>query len=427
MKKIILSLACCSLMFATNASNDYAKNRAGITEGSDVIDTREAVKGNREKTIDDTQDNTFAVIYNHIQEYEIKHAKDGAVLQATGFAGNDIQSGSRYDFYAEHQERIAQRQAQAQAEASKLTEAISLFTNGYCVLQNKVSIGRLAGYADLSCDLSIDKRAVLKVALTPDFYTYSLIATPLYAIIDGKRFTVNGGAVTNGLRTSINVATRVDDFLIGRIIADTGVKSANVMTQYAQEWIDERKSYRESRNNQSNTTYTMNGSSTIVTQSSANNNVPPKYQDYLGGALVEVVGSLMTSIGNAYLQTREFAFEIDAKTILYVDLEFDTTRQALRGIGFVPDNMAVQQPSTNFDDSDPTGGINYNNINIGNLDYKESAGGRQMGQSVARKNELEINVAPPLNNKVNTPRNRTNIYYNTNGIVPPPATNGYAR
>ena len=89
--------------------------------------------------------------------------------------------------------------------------------------------------------------------------------------------------------------------------------------------------------------------------------------------------------------------------------------------------MAVQQPSTNFDDSDPTGGINYNNINIGNLDYKESAGGRQMEQSVARKNELEINVAPPLNNKVNTPRNRTNIYYNTNGIVPPPATNGYAR
>ena len=297
-------------------------------------------------------------------------------------------------------------------------------------MQNQVKIGRLAGYADLNCDLSIDKKATLKVALTPDFYTYSLIATPLYAMIDGKRFTVNGGAVTNGLRTSINVATRVDDFLVSRIIADTGVKSASVVSQYAHEWLDERRSYRESRNNQANSTYTMNGNTTVVTQQSANNDVKPKFQDYLGGALVEVIGSLMTSIGNAYLQTRDFAFEIDARTILYADLEFDTTRQALRGIGFVPDNMDIQQPSTNFDDSDPTNGVNYNNIPIGNLQYKDSNGGRQIEQSVARRNEAQSNNSISYNNGNSTAkRNRTSIYYNNNNgaIMPPMPPNGYQR
>ncbi len=429
MKKIALSLVCCSLAFAVNSTNDYAKQRAGIDNQNEVIETREVVKDNQEKAIDDTQDNTFAVIYNHIQDYEQKHAKDGAFIQATNFSGAEIQ-GSKYDFYAEHKANLEKKEQEAKAENSRLTEAISLFTNGYCTLQNQVKIGRLAGYADLNCDLSIDKKATLKVALTPDFYTYSLIATPLYAMIDGKRFTVNGGAVTNGLRTSINVATRVDDFLVSRIIADTGVKSASVVSQYAHEWLDERRSYRESRNNQANSTYTMNGNTTVVTQQSANNDVKPKFQDYLGGALVEVIGSLMTSIGNAYLQTRDFAFEIDARTILYADLEFDTTRQALRGIGFVPDNMDIQQPSTNFDDSDPTNGVNYNNIPIGNLQYKDSNGGRQVEQSVARRNEAQSNNSISYNNGNSTAqRNRTSIYYNNNNgaIMPPMPPNGYQR
>ena len=138
----------------------------------------------------------------------------------------------------------------------------------------------------------------------------------------------------------------------------------------------------------------------------------------------------MTSIGNAYLQTRDFAFEIDARTILYADLEFDTTRQALRGIGFVPDNMDIQQPSTNFDDSDPTNGVNYNNIPIGNLQYKDGNGGRQVEQSVARRNEAQSNNSISYNNGNSTAqRNRTSIYYNNNNgaIMPPMPPNGYQR
>lgn len=405
MKKIVLSVA---LLGALYANDDYARQRSGINDNT-AIETRQVTKNNKDLDINDEQDNTFAVIYNHIQEYERKHEKDGTMYQATNFDNSELENKG-FDFYADKQKQLAEQKALAQAEQSKLTEKISWFINGYCVLKNKVQIGRLAGYADLNCDMSLDKEVTLKVALTPDFYSYSLIATPLYIMVDDKRFVVNGGAVQNGLRTSINVASRVDDFLISRIIADTGVKSASVMTDYAQEWIDERKSYRESRNNQTNKIYSQNNSSTIVTENSANNNEKPKVGDYLGSAIVSIVGTLIESAGNAYLQTRDFAFEIDKDTILYTDLEIDATRQALRGVGFVPDNLNIQQPSTNFDDSDPTNGLNFNRLNINSeIGFNDNPTTRQTEQSTARQREPR-NIRQEPRKLGNQRRQNTTIY-----------------
>lgn len=382
MKKILIFLI--AILGTANAVDEnYAKNRAGLKDDDAVFGTNEVISTKQEQNVDDVQDNTYAVIYNHLQQYEMKR-KAGAVSQATNLNDDTI-----HDFY---KDKLDEKQALLEAkkvEEQKAKEPYYVFLSGYCVLQNEIKIGRIAGYADLYCDLSESGKATLKVALTPDFYSKALIATPLHLDFDGKKYTVTAGAVQNGIRTSINVATEVDDYLVSRILADTGVQTSSVMTQYAQEYLDERRTYREYKNSKKNTTtQTTSGGNVIITEEDAGEDMPPRIDDYLGGALVEITGKLIESIGNAYLQTREYSFKIDAHTTLFADLQIDINEQGIKGVGFEPQNLIVQQPSTNFGDSDPTMGIDYPNANIGNLpktgSNTSSVQTRQTEQSSAR-------------------------------------------
>ena len=400
-KRILLSLICClSLANATgNSVDDYARNRAGVSSDNKVFDTNEVINTNKQEKVDDVQDNTYAVIYNHLQRYEIQHDKEAVVKQ-----GVNLDPVTFHDFNAD---RIAEAEKLAQAQQQEEAKAIEpryAFLDGYCVLPNEVKIGRIAGYADLNCDLSMNGHATLKVALTPDFYSKALIATPLYLNLEGKRYTIIAGAVQNGIRTSINVATEVDDFLVSRIAAETAVGTASIVTDYAQDYLDERKDYRESKNNKTNTNQTVtSGGAVIITQEDASEDMPPKMGDYLGGALVEIAGKLIESVGNAYLQTREYSFKIDRKTVMFADLQINLNEQGIKGVGFEPQNLIVQQPSTNFGDSDPTQGINYPNANIGALPQT----GTNINTNTATR-QTEQSTARTINNRATRQQNRVN-------------------
>ena len=415
MKKLLFSLVCAVAIVgavdngdgATSAGNgrDYGQQRAGV--GDNTFKSTEAVNIQEKGEDADVQDNTYAVIYGHLKAYENlrKQSNQGGVTSAVNSAGGVPNATAAFDFYADKQKKDAVLVAQRQEEAQKELLPQYLFMDGYCSIPNEVKIARIAGYADLNCDLSVNKRATLKVALTPDFYSKSLIATPLYVNLDGKRYTIVAGAVTNALRTSINVATEVDDYLVSRILADTGAKSASIVTQYAQEYLDERRSYRESKNNSRNHTYTTTpGGTVVISEKDSGKDAPPKMGDYLGGALVEIVGGLIGSASNAYLQSRTYSFKIDRKTVLFADLQINLNEQSIKGINFQPANMIAQQPSTNFDDSDPTSGIDYPAVGIGALENdgngnKQSENGatstRQKEESVARRPQGTTTIQTP--------------------------------
>ena len=408
MKRTIFSIIAC-VVLANGADNNYEQNRAGVDGGT--FETNEVINTRKEMKNDDLQDNTYAVIYNHLQRYEIMKDKESVVKQGTDFTGQAPMSAF-HDFHADRvalEEKALQEQQKIEEEATKPLYA---FLDGYCVLQNEVKIGRIAGYADLSCDLSVNEHATLKVALTPDFYSKALIATPLYVNLSGKRYTIVAGAVQNGIRTSINVATEVDDYLISRIAADTAVGTASIATQYAQDYLDEKRAYRESKNNKKKTNQTVTtGGTVIITEEDASEDMPPKISDYWGGALVEIGGKLIESIGNAYLQTREYSFKIDAKTVMFADLQINLNEQGIKGVGFEPQNLIVQQPSTNFTDSDPTQGIDYPNANIGALpqtgtNINTNSATRQQEQSAARSRNV---------NSRNTRERRDNRYNRNQG------------
>ena len=424
--KVLISLICClGLANANDNADSINRDRYGVSQ-DEAYGSHEVINTQRRTKQDDVQDNTYAVIYNHLQSYEQSKVKSG--------------SGSAlpivlHDFYADKLQVQAELAAQQQAALEAKYEPKYVFTDGYCVLQNEVKIGRIAGYADLNCDLSVNGHATLKVALTPDFYSRALIATPLYLNLNGKRYTIIAGAVQNGIRTSINVATEVDNYLVSAILADTAVGTASIMTQYAQEYIDERKAYRESKNNKTKTsTQTTSGGNVIITQEDDGEDLPPKMGDYLGGALVEITGKLIESIGNAYLQTREYSFKIDAKTVMFADLQIDINQEGIKGVGYEPENLIVQQPSVNFTDGDPTMGLDYPNANIGELPdtgtkvNPENGGAiniqgqgvapsapatkaptRQMEQSAARSRTTNTNrVRPTINTGPSVRPNRRN-------------------
>lgn len=348
-KKTLISLICC--LSLVSGDDDYNKNRAGGSENT--FGTSQAIDIRQEKTVDDIQDNTYAVIYNHLQIYE-----NGKMLLEPKTSGQMDRNGSMHDFYADAQAKKRQQAILEQQTTQELNKKPKyLFMDGYCILQNEVKIGRIAGYADLNCDLSINSHATLKVALTPDFYSKALIATPLYVNIDGERYTITAGVVQNGIRTSINVASEVDDYLVSRIAAESAVKSASVVTQYAQQYLDDKYRQRIQTTNR----YDQNGN---VISDTDDTTPEPRKADYIGMALVEITGKLIESIGNAYLQTREYSFKIDGKTIMFADLQININEHNMKGVGYEPQNLIVQQPSTNFTDSDPTMGLDYVDANI---------------------------------------------------------------
>lgn len=377
-KKILISLICCLNLVSGN--DDYAKNASGLSSNENAFETNEAIDIRQEKTVDDIQDNTYAVIYNHLQSYEKQQKPKGVNILD--------RNGSMHNFYADAQNRKRQQAILEQQTTQELNKKPKyLFMDGYCILPNEVKIGRIAGYADLNCDLSINSHATLKVALTPDFYSKALIATPLYVNIDGERYTITAGVVQNGIRTSINVASEVDDYLVSRIAAESAVKSASVVTQYAQQYLDDKYRQRMQTTNR----YDQNGN--VI--SDTNDTAPePRKADYIGMALVEITGKLIESIGNAYLQTREYSFKIDGKTIMFADLQININEHNMKGVGYEPQNLIVQQPSTNFEDSDPTMGLDYIDANINTL---PDTGGM--------KTDLNYEL-PEYNNQITTQPNQ---------------------
>lgn len=282
---------------------------------------------------DGGQFNYPEVIYEHFKAY---NRMPSTITEKS--IGKGVVNAS-YNFYAEYvaeQEKAKIEQAQKQAELKAEMEKPDIRAlSGYCTLFNEATIERIAGYATLSCDFINYGRGQLTVALTPDFYSQALIASPLYINLNNQRIPVQAGVVTNGVRTSINVATVVNDYKIEKIVAASGIAMANVATKYAQEYLEERKDSREEETG--GEIIAQNG--VIVQQPSRTNRKEPVKSDYITGAIIELTSNIVNIVGNAYLDSLPYTFKIDKDTIMYSDLQIDFNAKGIRGIDFAPANM----------------------------------------------------------------------------------------
>jgi len=142
---------------------------------------------------DEGQFNYPEVVYEHFKAYQ-KMPRNGALnnQQATPIVAG-------YDFYGQKMaiqaEQAAQQAAAIQNAQEQSMQPDIKFIQGYCSLRNEVEIERIAGYATLSCDFMNYGNGLLSVALTPDFFSQALVATPLYVEINGKKMQVQQGVV----------------------------------------------------------------------------------------------------------------------------------------------------------------------------------------------------------------------------------------
>lgn len=281
---------------------------------------------------DEGQFNYPEVVYEHFKAYQRLPRNNNALnnQQATPIVAG-------YDFYGQKMaiqaEQVAQQAAALQNAQEQSMQPDIRFLQGYCSLRNEVEIERIAGYATLSCDFMDYGRGLLSVTLTPDFFSQALIATPLYVELNGKKMQVQQGVVLNGLRTSINVATSVNDYMIQKIVAAGAISSATVATRYAQDYLDALKSSRTSQSSN----VQSSGGGIVVTQDT--NTEKPKAGDYIAGAVVELVSSLASVIGNAYLDKISYSFKINKDTLMFADMQVDFKSKGMRGINYAPSNL----------------------------------------------------------------------------------------
>ena len=281
---------------------------------------------------DEGQFNYPEVVYELFKAYQRLPRNNNALnnQQATPIVAG-------YDFYGQKMaiqaEQVAQQAAALQNAQEQSMQPDIRFLQGYCSLRNEVEIERIAGYATLSCDFMDYGRGLLSVTLTPDFFSQALIATPLYVELNGKKMQVQQGVVLNGLRTSINVATSVNDYMIQKIVAAGAISSATVATRYAQDYLDALKSSRTSQSSN----VQSSGGGIVVTQDT--NTEKPKAGDYIAGAVVELVSSLASVIGNAYLDKISYSFKINKDTLMFADMQVDFKSKGMRGINYAPSNL----------------------------------------------------------------------------------------
>ena len=290
---------------------------------------------------DDGQFNYSEVVYEHLKAYQrmprIKETANGAVTVSQEMPAN-------YNFYnttmlntQAKQQVISQQQA---IKTQQETQPDIRYLQGYCFLKNEATIERVAGYANLSCDFMDYGHGTLAVSLTPDFFSQALIATPLYLTLDNakNRLIVQQGVVLNGVRTSINVASQVNDYLIQKIVAASTITSAATVTRYAQEYLDELKQSRTKQEG-GNVYYDNNGN--LIQGQVTTNHEKPNKADYITGAAVELVSSLVSVIGNAYLDRLTYTFKVNKDTMLFTDLQVDFNKNGMRGLNFAPTNMIL--------------------------------------------------------------------------------------
>ncbi|MDA3053530.1 hypothetical protein [Campylobacter sp. JMF_03 NE3] len=353
-KFILLSLIVTSILFAQDENQtqeqiqsqniaksklDYEsyKNTGRSNYDSRAYETTNLIDLENQKR-DDGQFNYSEIVYEHLKAYQRMPRENGQGVNVSQ------EMPAHYNFHnttllaaQAKQEVVAKNQA---IKAQQEIQPDIQFVQGYCFLKNETTIERVAGYANLSCDFMDQGHGTLAVSLTPDFFSQALIATPLYLTLDSnnKRLIVQQGVVLNGARTSINVASQVNDYLIQKIVAASAITTSATVTKYAQEYLDELKQSREKQEG-GNIYYDNNGN--LVQSQTTTNHEKPNKADYITGAAIELVSSLVNVVGNAYLDRLTYTFKVNKDTMLFADLQVDFNKKGMRGLNFAPSNMIL--------------------------------------------------------------------------------------
>lgn len=196
----------------------------------------------------------------------------------------------------------------------------SIFTQGYCRFKSDIEISRMSEYSYLDCDFNELGKGTLAVLLVPDFFAQAVVAQPLYISITDKfgretRLKATNGAVLNANRTSINLANVMNDHMIEKILASTAYKGGQTATTQAQAYLEAKKEARTKET----ITYVSTGDGTTEAVKTKNTEEPLK-NDYITGAVVELISNSIQILGKSVLSSVKYTFKVNKDSVAFADL-----------------------------------------------------------------------------------------------------------
>lgn len=303
---IILSTACFS---ESVKMEQYLKNN-NSADGSN-IEYADNYKDSATKEQASGFYNYSETIYSRIKNFRNSTDKD-LLVDAKPVTVFDVQK------YKEA-ENNKNKEQQASLEKDTSTPT-SIFTQGYCRFKSDIEISRMSEYSYLDCDFNELGKGTLAVLLVPDFFAQAVVAQPLYISITDKfgretRLKATNGAVLNANRTSINLANVMNDHMLEKILASTAYKGGQTATTQAQAYLEAKKDARTKET----INYVSTGDGTVEAVKTKNTEEPLK-NDYITGAVVELISNSIQILGKSVLSSVKYTFKVNKDAVAYADL-----------------------------------------------------------------------------------------------------------
>lgn len=189
---------------------------------------------------------------------------------------------------------------------------ISYFAGGYCTLYDTLSISKSTEYGKLDCLLDFGKGSYRKVevftAFYPDYKREIVIAVPVYASFENQNRATFSGIVMNSDKTSFNVSGWVDNKRIQKLLGEGLLMTSDTIYRYSTGYLKALEASRiEER-----TEYliTQGTSGETITPIETKKVLPPRAEDYLLGAGIELLTNLFTVHGKDYLYSQQPLFAV---------------------------------------------------------------------------------------------------------------------
>ena len=283
------------------------------------------------------------VVLNHILKSESEDKEVGIVVGSV--------SPLAFDNVGNYKQKL-EKEIEGRTEIASKEEKVKdkyFFTGGYCRLLSPLKVETLAQYASFSCDLEgSDDKVRLTALIQPEHISKALIARPLYVkTAEGNRFLVANGVMMNATQNNINLASKVNDYKIERLLAKGAIESTNIVSNYAREYLEAKKqsdvvqtAYGDDRNSSSSALdQLLLGSRSGV----ATNTKAPSKKDYVNMAGIELVSKAVELLGTAFLDNLDYLYEMDADTVYYVDLMVSTS-ESMEGVSYNLSSLVNKSP-----------------------------------------------------------------------------------
>lgn len=296
--------------------------------------------------------------YLNYDEFMYGFAKSGMNSENTIGTASTISTLVAFDAVGHEKIRVAElkkelAEQEANKESSEEKEEKIYNATGYCTNKYSIKVEKLSAYAYLDCDINGLGASRVAVMLVPDFYTQALVAKPLYIDNPKLKNRETKGVVLNANRTSINIASTINDYKIQKISAAIAKKTANIVTTQAQDYLAKKQ---ESETESETTHIPTDDNNTII--ESKNTNAPDK-GDYIANATVQVLSGIVDIVGTAYINQFKYTFLMKENSVLYVDLLIGKQITSLHGVETNSENTFINKIDNNNVNED--NGFNFSN------------------------------------------------------------------